>query len=111
MTAELDADCEDLLFEVGKHQTLRSRELAQADAAESDAALSPLSEVESRALIAATLARTAAAAEAKSPLGAHRLQRRALFALTLASAAGLALLALPRELPEYELSSPRPDAT
>ena len=110
MTSEFDADSEELLFELGQLHAARSRELAEAGAAQADFDLGPLSEAESRALIATTLSRTQANAPAASPLSASRLRRRTLLAFSLAAAAGVALLAAPRRLPEYELASPPPDA-
>ncbi|HET7540404.1 MAG TPA: hypothetical protein VFK05_11055 [Polyangiaceae bacterium] len=111
MTTDFDADCEELLFELGKQRALQARELDQPDPGETSAVFAPLSAAESRMLVASALARTQPSAGAALPVGISPLQRRALLAFALAAAAGVALFDLPRELPNYELSRPRPDAT
>jgi hypothetical protein len=121
MSSPTERDPEALLLELGRRTRRLARELADADAdVAAQTALGPLSETETRALIAASLARLetpVVVREAQTLTPRTAPPRRTLLGLALGvgAAAALALVVsswdASRDLPPYSLSSPRSDSS
>ena len=116
MRTYLEHDDEEVLRQLGELYAARKAELAREDPGDSArGSFGPLSEVESRALIAAALARAKSPPLKRGARFASRstptLKGRRFFALALVAAATVALLLVrPSALPEYDLYAPRSDA-
>ncbi|HET9929591.1 MAG TPA: hypothetical protein VFQ35_02840 [Polyangiaceae bacterium] len=113
----MDRDPEELLRELGTLHAARADELARAQPDDASPSLwGPLSEAESRAVIAAALGRLNAEScvVPVGPKSASRARRhgRELVVLAFAAVAAgvLLLLSTPRALPRYEISSPNSDS-